>query len=156
MNDKLTIEQLQYIQTIERTDDVASRHVRIMATEILEFRGGLQWLKLATKPTESNPHAELIAQCEQDKIDYPDFWSELYQWKNSNDEWCAFSENWIQAQFKSNFEYRQHTHRDSIIEYHQCSDDEKLRLKLGLIHLTEEDAKKYLAVFQAVNAQVES
>jgi len=79
---------------------------------------------IAIKP---NPHAALIEQCEDDKRLYPDFWDDLYQWKNSDGEWCSFGKNWIQAQFKSDFEYRQHPHRASIIEWHTCSDAGKLR-----------------------------
>ena len=72
-------------------------------------------------------HAEIIMRTEQDKIDYPDFWNDLYQWKNSDNEWCGFGKNWIQSQFKSEFEYRQHPHRERIIAWHGCSDEDKGR-----------------------------
>jgi len=108
MSDKLTDEQLITIRTVTRTDDVASRHVRMMAAELLEIR------KKRLLP------AELIAQCEQDKIDYPEFWWELWQFRAEN-EWKNFKG--LRAVFFDGDLYRKHPHRKSIIEFNGCSDD---------------------------------
>jgi hypothetical protein len=70
-------------------------------------------------------HADLIMQCEQDKIDYPDFWSELWQVKLSSGKWISVAR--VDFTFHSELKYRQHPHRKSIIEWHKCSDEDKKR-----------------------------
>jgi len=73
------------------------------------------------------PQANIIMQSEQDRIDYPEFWCDLVQWKNSDNEWRGFGKNWIQARFGCEFEYRQHPHRKNIIKFHACSEEDKKR-----------------------------
>jgi len=74
-------------------------------------------------------HADLIMQCEQDKIDYPEFWHELTQWSNLNED------NWHGVPFDSDTlyefnKYRQHPHRENIIKFHACSEVDKKRWQL--------------------------
>jgi len=72
-------------------------------------------------------NADLIMQCAQDKIDYPDFWHELTQWKSKDESsWASINSH----QFSFNYaeaEYRQHPHRENIIAYHACSEADKKR-----------------------------
>jgi len=77
------------------------------------------------KESEPNPHAALIAQCDRDRVDYPDFYMELYQFADpleDNKRWLSLPNNF---EFDFFWLYRQHPHRASIIEYHQCSDSDK-------------------------------
>ena len=84
-----------------------------------------------------HPHAELIAQCEQDKIDYPDFWWKLWQLKrHSEKEWRNRDSDIFFDSFETH-DYRQHPHRKSIIAWHACSDDDKKRWECRIIGTTE-------------------
>ena len=66
-----------------------------------------------------------VSECEQDKIDYPDFWWELWQYNNLDiGKWYLISKNHV---LMDKFSYRQHPHRKSIIEFYACSDADKLR-----------------------------
>jgi len=70
-----------------------------------------------------HPHATHIMQCEQDKIDYPEFYKQLYQVK-------SLGGNWVDKEhdgFSVEFEYRQHPHRKNIIKFNQCSEADKKR-----------------------------
>ena len=87
----------------------------------------LAWEAGIKSMEEPSPHAALIAQCEQDKKQFPEFWNDLYQLKNSDGKWCGFGKNWVQANFKSEFEYRQHPHCANIIAWHACSEEDKKR-----------------------------
>jgi len=69
------------------------------------------------------PHADTIIRYEQDKIDYPEFYKQLYQVK-------SLSGNWVDKEhdgFSVEFEYRQHPHRENIIKFHACSEADKKR-----------------------------
>jgi len=73
-----------------------------------------------------HPHANIIMQCEQDKLDHPDFWWELWQTKKLN------REEWYSPTKDVPFDLpertvRQHPHRKNIIKFHACSDADKLR-----------------------------
>jgi len=74
---------------------------------------------------QPNPHSALIAQCEQDKIDYPDFYEQLYQFKSPNG-WETL-DRMFNAPFLPQIEHRVHPHRESIIKWHGCSNADKLR-----------------------------
>ena len=73
---------------------------------------------------DENPHAELIAQYEQDEIDYPDFYLELWQVQGFDKSWGTQINplNWHISD-----KYRRHPHRESIIAWHKCSDEDKKR-----------------------------
>jgi len=81
--------------------------------------------------SEADKHADMIMQWKQDKIDYPEFWNELWQWKPSekkdfvNQYWQILPHN-VDAFFQFNC-YRQHPHRENIIAYHACSPEDKKR-----------------------------
>jgi len=95
-----------------------------------------KWGQCIMPPQSDNPRyyrrhplADIIMQCEQDKRDYPDFWFKLWQFSDPlidkpvwhNLEWenkPIFDAFWL---------YRQHPHRDLIIQWHGCSDADKLR-----------------------------
>jgi len=76
-------------------------------------------------------HADIIMQWKQDKIDYPEFWNQLWQWKPSekkdfvNQYWQILPHN-VDTFFQFNC-YRQHPHRENIIAYHACSPEDKKR-----------------------------
>jgi hypothetical protein len=102
-----------------------------------EFKNytGEKWLRYGTKnigwldsrEIRRHPHANLIMQCEQDKIDYPEFWCDLYQFRKKKfiDKWLSFDTG---DYFKNDgCEYRQHPHRKSIIAFHACSYADKKR-----------------------------
>jgi len=73
-----------------------------------------------------HPHADIIMLCEQDKIDYPDFWHKLTQWSNFNeDKWHGVPFD-ADTLYEFN-KYRQHPHRKNIIAWHACSDADKKR-----------------------------
>jgi len=73
-------------------------------------------------------HATNIMQCEQDKIDYPEFWYELWQYKTSrNTSFNTFSKEGCDYNFWQESQYRQHPHRENIIKFHACSEDDKKR-----------------------------
>jgi len=72
-------------------------------------------------------HAEIIMQCDQDTIDYPSFYEQLHQWKTSiSNSWETIDSHEFSFNY-SGCEYRQHPHRESIIKWHSCSDDDKKR-----------------------------
>jgi len=84
---------------------------------------------------EPSPHAALIAQCDEDKKQFPDFWWELYQWQyihavNKNVWFTCEKDNDLSI---NDYHHRQHPHRASIIEYHQCSDADKLRWQINVM-----------------------
>lgn len=109
MGAKLTTEQLKAIK-----EATCSNNIGLMVDEILEFRNGQQWLDIVTKPIEQNPHAALIAQCDKDKVDYPDFYDQLWQWAYPHEhKWFFITKDHI---FISDYEYRQHPHRAIIIK----------------------------------------
>jgi len=69
-------------------------------------------------------HATHIMQYEQDKIDYPEFYGQLWQTKNNN------SASWRQIYKDPDWTadcYRQHPHRENIIKFHACSEEDKKR-----------------------------
>jgi len=77
---------------------------------------------------KQNPHAELIAQCEQDKIDYPEFWFELWQWRNKCDNICEWKNIPYDADCLYEFnEYRRNPHAENIIAWRACSEEDKKR-----------------------------
>jgi len=101
-----------------------------------EFKSysGEKWLRYGVdnigwfdgRDIRRHPHANLIMQCAQDKIDYPEFWHELTQWSNLNED------NWHGVPFDSDTlyefnRYRQHPHRKNIIKFHACSEADKKR-----------------------------
>jgi len=76
------------------------------------------------------PHADIIMQVEQDKIDYPEFWWELVQYKSIfGGGFQAFSDKSFYKKLEEHSGYivRQHPHRESIIEWHKCSEADKKR-----------------------------
>jgi len=106
-------------------DELSSDDARTIGkVQCVEYQENYRLYRVELK---ANPHAALIAQCDKDKVDYPDFWWELWQKEdNYGDElrWVSFSGNEI---FHEQLCYRQHPHRVSIIEFHQCSDEDKKR-----------------------------
>jgi len=88
-----------------------------------------RWIKVGEVNNDGRryrrlPNASLIMQCAQDKIDYPEFWHELTQWSNLDED------NWHGVPFDSDTlyefnKYRQHPHRENIIKFHACSEADK-------------------------------
>lgn len=74
---------------------------------------------------EADKHADHIMQWKQDKIDYPEFWWELWQWDFVNQCWKILPHN-VDTFFQFNC-YQQHPHRENIIAYHACSPEAKKR-----------------------------
>jgi len=91
------------------------------------------WFEIKLKPIETNPHAALIAQCDDDKKQFPDFWWELWQRKDSDKKWHFIHK---ESPFFEKDCYRPHPHRASIIQFHQCSDVDKKRWQFRLINTT--------------------
>jgi len=77
-----------------------------------------------------HPHADIIMQYEQDKIDYPDFWRKLTQCSTSIMEWHDQTNYEFNFDFDRRFKYRQHPHRESIIQFYQCSEADKKRWQI--------------------------
>lgn len=78
-----------------------------------------------------HPHAELIAQCEQEKIDYPEFWRDLWQFKRVSGAWVKFLHP---TEIENDgCEYRQHPHRENIIAWHACSNEDKKRWQINIM-----------------------
>jgi len=90
-------------------------------------------LEMMTKPSEPSQHAALIAQCAQDKIDYPKFWRKLIQCKTHLCKWHDQSNYAFKFENIPSFEYRQHPHRESIILWYGCSDADKLRWQVSAL-----------------------
>jgi len=77
------------------------------------------------KVLRRHPHADIIMQYLDDKIYYPEFYQELWQAKII-ERWTNLNLGYIFI-FDSGREYRQHPHRESIIQFHACSDADKKR-----------------------------
>ena len=72
-----------------------------------------------------HPNADTILQVELDKIDHAGYWWEMWQIKSIiSKEYCKLPRSFC---VESDFEYRPHPHRDNIIKYHACSDEDKNR-----------------------------
>jgi hypothetical protein len=86
-------------------------------------------MRFAVKQIDDDPHAELKQQYERDvetcaTIDDLKPWR-LWQFKESHYQWSTHTCDGIT--WHKDVKYRRHPHADSIIEYHQCSDDDKKR-----------------------------
>jgi len=94
----------------------------------VDFSGGDFDLTEDSHGYQRKLHAEIIMQCEQDKIDYPEFWWGLIQFRRTE------KSSWLNPSAPySNFndyEYRQHPHRKSIIRFNQCSKADKKRWQI--------------------------
>jgi len=105
-------------------DELSSDDTRTIGkVQCVEYQENYRLYRVELK---ASPHAALIAQCEDDKRIYPDFYLELWQKRITK------LGNWVRPSLNLNFdstkcEYRQHPHRASIIEFHQCSDEDKKR-----------------------------
>jgi len=102
-----------------------------------KYKSGLIWMPFTSNDTvkddgyecRRHPQATHIMQSEQDKINYPEFWHELTQWSNLNED------KWRGVPFDSDTlyefnKYRQHPHRENIIKFHACSEDDKKRWQI--------------------------
>jgi len=102
---------------------------------VYDGKGGLDWdtvidsnhILSKTLTYRRHPHADIIMQCEQDKIDYPEFWSELVQWKCKTElTWRNY--NTTHNDFDcENYDYRLHPRRKSIIQFNRCNEADKKR-----------------------------
>jgi len=82
-------------------------------------------IELIQKPIDTDSLQDQIAQAEADKEAYPEFWWKLWQWANHNEsKWFSITDD---HSFSPDYEYRQHPHRENIIKFNACSEEDKKR-----------------------------
>jgi len=126
-------DSLEYLIAQEEADKKAYPLTWFYGWEFKNYSGE-KWIRYGVgnigwfdgRNVRRHPHANLIMQSEQDKIHYPDFYGQLWQFKFDDDNvWETGS-----CSFKDAENYRQHPHRENIIKFHACSDDDKKRWQI--------------------------